>query len=327
MPLSVVELCAGGGGQAIGLERAGYEHAAVVEYEPLFCATLRLNRPEWNTLQMDLRQLRARDYKGVDLLAAGVPCPPFSVAGKQLGPDDDRDMFPHVLDIIDEARPRAVLIENVPGLATSKFDDYRSGVLERLRKLGYHSEWTVLQASDFGAPQLRPRFVLVAIASGAAKFSWPIPTRKAPTVGEALLDLMASEGWKGARAWALAANQIAPTLVGGSKKHGGPDLGPSRAKASWRALGVDGLGIADSPPKADAPLGHMPRLTLRMAARIQTFPDDWQFFGGKTASYRQIGNAFPSCVAEAVGKSLAAVLKKSAGSRVMRTGVSQGVQS
>jgi DNA (cytosine-5)-methyltransferase 1 len=109
---------------------------------------------------------------------------------------------------------------------------------------------------------------------------------------------MVSNGWKGAKAWKKGASEIAPTLVGGSKKHGGPDLGPTRAKKAWATIGVDGMGIAD-----DAPMPNfvgMPRLTVRMAARIQGFPDDWQFAGGKTAAYRQVGNAFPPPVAMAV---------------------------
>src|SRR2546425_708536 len=109
MKLTALELCAGGGGQALGLELGGFHHAAAVEYEPQFCTTLRKNRPHWNVLQMDLRDLNGSHFTGLDLVAAGVPCPPFSIAGKQLGADDERDMFPAALDIIQSAKPRAVL--------------------------------------------------------------------------------------------------------------------------------------------------------------------------------------------------------------------------
>jgi len=107
-----------------------------------------------------------------------------------------------------------------------------------------------------------------------------------------------------------SASSIAPTLVGGSKKHGGADLGPTRAKSQWLELGVDGKGLVDECPHADAPLDFIPRLTLRMAARIQGFPDYWHFCGKKTSAYRQIGNAFPPPVAAAVGMAIASALKK-----------------
>jgi DNA (cytosine-5)-methyltransferase 1 len=134
-----------------------------------------------------------------------------------------------------------------------------------------------------------------------AHFEWPSAIGTPPTVGEALHAMMAEDGWKGAEAWAKKANGVGPTLVGGSRKHGGPDLGPTRAREAWSKLGVDGRGLADTPPPANAPIDHMPRLTLPMAAAIQGFPPDWRFYGRKTASYRQIGNAFPPPVARAVG--------------------------
>jgi DNA (cytosine-5)-methyltransferase 1 len=117
---------------------------------------------------------------------------------------------------------------------------------------------------------------------------------------------MAADGWKGADDWRKRANKIAPTLVGGSKKHGGPDLGPTRAKSEWAKLGVDGMGIADAPPAPD--FEGMPRLTVEMAARIQGFPASWKFEGRKTAAYRQVGNAFPPPVAKALGLSIARAL-------------------
>lgn len=305
MSFSVLELCAGGGGQALGLEMAGFQHAAAVEYEAQFCTTLRLNRAFWDVRQQDIRDLRPSDFRGVDLLAAGVPCPPFSIAGKQLGKDDERDMFPTVLQIIGDAKPRGVLFENVPGLATAKFSDYRSQLLKELSRMGYQPEWKVLHSSHFGVPQLRPRFVLIALQPRDAEcFRWPVPQAKPVYVGETLIDLMALNGWDGAEAWARRAAGIGPTLVGGSKKHGGPDLGPTRAKRQWRELGVDGMGIADEAPDVTFPQDGHPRLTTRMAARIQSFPDSWEFSGRKTIAYRQIGNAFPPKVAKAVGASI-----------------------
>jgi DNA (cytosine-5)-methyltransferase 1 len=120
---------------------------------------------------------------------------------------------------------------------------------------------------------------------------------------------MAARGWPGADAWRAGAQGIAPTIVGGSKKHGGPDLGPTRAREEWAKLGVDGLGIADAPPGADAPAGHMPKLTLGMVSLLQGFPVDWVFSGRKTAAYRQVGNAFPPPVAMALGRAIRAALE------------------
>jgi DNA (cytosine-5)-methyltransferase 1 len=311
MSLSALELCAGGGGQALGLELAGFHHEGAVEYEPPFCTTLRKNRPQWNVIQNDIRSVRGEDFAGLDLIAGGVPCPPFSIAGKQLGADDERDMFPAALEIVEKAKPRAVMFENVPGLASAKFKGYRDRLLARLSKLGYQPEWRLLQAADYGVPQLRPRFVLVALRPRDAEFfEWPAPAGIFKTVGETIVDLMGANGWPGAEAWARRANRIAPTIVGGSKKHGGPDLGPTRAKMAWRQLSVDGMGIWDVAPDESFPEDKAPRLTVRMVARLQSFPDEWEFMGKKTTAYRQVGNAFPPAVARAVGLAIRRALNR-----------------
>jgi len=223
VPYTSVEVCAGAGGQALGLEWAGFDHLACVEIDAQACETLALNRPAWNVIEGDLRTVvEERDlavHAGCDLLAGGVPCPPFSIASKQLGADDERDLFPAMTDLVDQLRPRAVLIENVRGLLSLKFDDYRAGVLERLEELGYsRAWWEVLQAADYGVPQLRPRALLVALRDDVeGDFSWPEPhPEDAPTVGEALVDLMGEGGWPHAREWMGRADRVAPTLVGGS---------------------------------------------------------------------------------------------------------------
>lgn len=304
MALTSVEICTGAGGQALGLHNAGFTHRAVVEIDPHACATLRANHPEWGVAEEDLHDWTpAARLVGVDLLAGGVPCPPFSKAGRQLGADDERDLFPRALKLAALLQPKAVMLENVRGLLDPIFAEYREDVDRRLRDLEYEPYWRLLNASDYGVPQLRPRVILVAIQKGMREFEWPEPRKGPPrTVGEALKDLMAANGWEGADRWAQRANTVAPTLVGGSKKHGGPDLGPTRARQAWLALGVDGKTIAEEAPQP----GYMglPRLTVRMAARLQGFPDDWEFVGRKTNAYRQVGNAFPPPVAEAVGKQI-----------------------
>jgi DNA (cytosine-5)-methyltransferase 1 len=299
-----IEFCAGAGGQALGLEQAGFHHAALVEIEADYAKTLTLNRPNWDVRAADMNSFDGRPFEGMDLLAAGLPCPPFSMAGKQLGEKDERNLFPAAIRLIDEIRPRAVMIENVRGFLSAVFEDYRGQLKAQLKKLGYTVDWRLLNASDFGVPQLRPRVVIIAIRDDTVDaFDWPTPHPHNPqTVGETLYDLMAANGWQGARRWAEHANEIAPTIVGGSKKHGGPDLGPTRARQTWASLGVEGRTIADEAPATD--FVGMPRLTARMVARIQGFPDHWQFHGRKTTAYRQIGNAFPPPVAKAVAKNL-----------------------
>ena len=308
--LSSVEVCAGAGGQALGLEQSGFQHEELIDIDSHSCNTLRLNRPKWAVTEMDLRKFDGSPYKGVDLLAGGLPCPPFSIAGKQLGTRDERNLFPEAVRLADEIRPQAVMIENVRGILSAVFEDYRSSIKQQLHKLGYKTDWRLLNASDFGVPQLRPRVVFVAVKKELSEtFHWPDPLHNAPlTVGDTLHDLLAKRGWRGVRAWRERADDIAPTIVGGSLKHGGPDLGPTRARKAWATLGVDGRGIWDEPPDRD--FVGMPRLTVRMVARLQGFPDEWRFAGRKTAQYRQVGNAFPPPVAAAVGNMLAVCLTK-----------------
>lgn len=327
--LSVVEICAGAGGQSLGLHLAGFRHELAVELDTKAAATLRMNLarlaaraglPAPEVAEGDVADEDVwlpENYKRVSLLAGGVPCPPFSKAGERKGSQDERDLFAWAVEAAGRMDPDAVLLENVDGLSDKRFAGYRQAVLDRFGEMGYLADWKRLEAKDFGVPQLRPRFILVALKHEFAPyFAWPTATPTLQTVGTALYDLMAANGWPGAAAWASRANRIAPTIVGGSKKHGGPDLGPTRAKAEWRALGVDGLGIADTAPGPEMPVNHIPRLTLEMVARLQGWSGDdyeWEFrtgHGHKTATYRQIGNAFPAPVARAIGLAIAAALRK-----------------
>jgi DNA (cytosine-5)-methyltransferase 1 len=312
-----IELCAGAGGQALGLHMAGFKHKLLIEIEKAACTTLSHNNSihslGWEKIIEgcidSFAEREAHTYEGIDLVAGGVPCPPFSKAGKQLGKDDERDLFPAALKIVSKTLPKAVMLENVSGLLDPRFDEYRAEITSSLNGNGYETFWKLLNASDFGVPQLRPRVVLVALKPEyACHFSWPDYMVSPPTVGEALFDLMASNGWEYADEWKQKANKIAPTLVGGSKKHGGPDLGPTRAKKAWQELHVNGNLIGNTAPgkgfkgyKDKEEYENMPLLTVRMAARIQGFPDWWEFHGKKTPAYRQVGNAFPPPVAKAVG--------------------------
>ena len=308
--LTSIEICAGAGGQALGLSQAGFEHVALVEYEADYCKVLKNNRPDWNVICGDVRKFSGWPYRfKIDLLAGGVPCPPFSVAGKQLGADDERDLFPEMLRLVEEIAPRAVMIENVRGFLDPAFAEYRENIFRKLDELGYVSQIKLLHASDYGVPQLRPRIVIIGIRKDInKKFEYPDPhPEDTATVGETLKDLMAAEGWKATEEWAAKADKIAPTIVGGSKKHGGPDLGPVRARRAWAELGVDGTGVANTAP--DPEFEGMPKLTARMIARIQGFPDDWDFGNKKTVACRMIGNAFPPPVAKAVGEKRKEILE------------------
>lgn len=333
--LEVVEICAGAGGQSFGLHRAGFTHRLAIE----------LDHQAAHTLEQNLRRVLKEDgvdapadlvkvgdvadpatwdpdsYKGIALLAGGVPCPPFSIAGKQLGSSDERDLFAWAIELCGRMKPKALLLENVRGLSTNRFSGYRQAVLDKLHEFGYIAFWKLLNASDFGVPQLRPRFVLVALLPEYAKyFEWPQKhSVKPPTVGQVLADLMGENGWSDEEvaAWVKKANDIAPTIVGGSKKHGGADLGPTRAKRAWANLGVDAMGVADEAPapgfKPRAGAAG-PRLTTKMVARLQGWHGEfaeWEFLGRKTSVYRQIGNAFPPPVAKALGEAIRdALLKK-----------------
>ncbi|MEU3740293.1 DNA cytosine methyltransferase [Streptomyces sp. NPDC032198] len=342
--LTSVEICAGAGGQALGLHNARFRHLALIEIDPNAVATLRANvegNAEWvgcEVMQEDLTKLKPEALRerlqlnpgDLDLLAGGVPCPPFSVAGKQLGRDDERDLFPNMLELVDELEPKAVMIENVRGLLEprEKFQGYREEILEELARMGYEKcYWDVLEAKDYGVPQLRPRAILVAMKKAYIPFFAQTKPKKQPlcTVRKALEESMrdrysqvddprvdqALERWL-----KMASRGVAPTLVGGSKKHGGADLGPTRAKKAWGLLGVCGLGVANTQAEMkrlesedrDLFAEAGPKLTVAQAALIQGFPEDWVFTGKKTAAYRQVGNAFPPPVAEAVGKQIKSAL-------------------
>ncbi|MEU8119928.1 DNA cytosine methyltransferase [Spirillospora sp. NPDC049024] len=312
-----LEICAGAGGLALGLERAGFHPVMLFDEDVNACDTLRENRPGWDVRQFDLFEFVGCEHPqvlDVDLLAGGLPRPRANRPQS-----DQRDPLRAAVWLATEVRPRAIVLENTPGLVTNDdFADRREFVEEELGANGYECVWKVLDAQDYGVPQRRPHGLLVAMRSEImARFEWPEPTGGAPTVGDVLWRSMARRGWTGALEWRSRANEIAPTIVGGSKDRGGADLGPTGSKKTWARLGVNGGSIADDVPGPDfrmsseenpADRNDLPKLTVEQVALLQGFPSDWKIAGRKTSRYRQVGHAIPPPLAAAVGRSIAAVL-------------------
>lgn len=330
--LTVLELCAGGGGQAIGLHAAGFKHVGLVEWNATACATMSLNRPDWPVINADLRDVDYECFEGIDLIAGGVPCTPFSAQGLRGGRDDKRDMFMEALKIVRRVRPKAIMLENVLGLFHARHLPYRLEILSRLSRMGYEAEWREIEGAAFGMSQKRRRTILVGMRKNAMhRFRWPEPLDVVPrTVGETLRDLMVANGWQHVDDWALKANGYCNTVVGGSDLKTSPDLSRENGRRGWLGLAVNPNGVAAEAPGSDqGPAGKpgdpgdvktFPRLTLRMLARLQEFPDEWQFSpsprwkvtdgfdsrgdmprGSPMPTFRQIANAFPPSLARAMG--------------------------
>lgn len=324
--LTSVELCAGAGGMALGLEEAGFRPMLLIDNRPVACRTLRANRPEWNVREDDLLNptqhvlTGLQGVKEVDLLSAGLPRLKASAAvNRDRGNNEELRVLRAVVEFARLLEPRALLLENVPELIRSEvYEPVRKSVEDRLAPLGYRLKWFVVNALDHGVPQDREQGVLVALRGDVpVAFRPPDPSGlSVPTVGEALLESMAERGWPDAARWAKQADRVAPTLVGGSWDRGGPDLGPTGSKRTWKRMGVNGGTIADEVPgpdfRWDPELGKdgLVRLTVEQTAQLQGFPAQWRFEGGKTARYRQVGNACPPQVGEALGRAVRAALKE-----------------
>ncbi|WP_308312884.1 DUF6339 family protein [Streptomyces sp. ISL-1] len=310
-----VEICAGAGAQALGLERAGFDPVLLIDSKADACFTIDLNRPEWDVVCMDVAHFHSGmrpDTLGIDLLSGGLPRVKSSATVGRAEDTEERGVLRAAIGLARDIKPRALLLENVPGLVESPdFDADRSWIEAELLNAGYQSSWRILNAADFGVPQNRSSGFLVALqAPYYSRFSWPEPDNvPPPTVGQILGPSMSAGGWTGAEHWIKGADRIAPALVGGSERRGGADLGPTGSKKAWAALGVNGNSLGDTPPDADFPADGLPKLTVDQTALIQAIPLDWRFAGGKTSRYRQIGHAMPPPLAAAVGRAIAAALR------------------
>lgn len=310
-----VDVCAGAGGLALGLEQAGFSPVLLLDDKPVACETLRMNRPSWNVLEMDLLDFIPDEYPetyDVDLLSAGLPRVRSSATAGRPETEEEQRLLEAAVLLAHSVQPRALLIENVPGLVDApEFGPLRDFVHKELEHLGYRLRWFVLNAAHFGVPQDRKQGVLVALKKPYFEFFRP-PGPTFPehvSVGAALRHSMAARGWRDADAWAAQANAVAPTLVGGSDNRGGADLGPTGTKRAWARMGVNGGALADEVPGPELDgCQDMIKLTDAQAALLQGFPDEWQFAGRKTARYRQIGHASPPPVGKVLGGAIANAL-------------------
>lgn len=314
--LRFVDVCAGAGGLALGLEQAGYEPVLLLDKKPVACETLHMNRPRWNVLEMDLLDFVPDEHPhtyDVDLLSAGLPRVKSSATAARAETDEEEQLLKAAVLLAHSIQPRALILENVPGLVgAGAFESLRGFVREELEHLGYGLHWFVLNAADFGVPQDRKQGVLVALKGRYFdRFRPPVPTVKDPvSVGSALRHSMVARGWTGADAWADGASSVAPTLVGGSDNRGGADLGPTGTKAAWARMRVNGGALADEVPgPEDDNSQRLIKLTDAQTALLQGFPAEWRFAGRKTARYRQIGHASPPQVGKALGLAVAEALR------------------
>lgn len=325
--LQSLEICAGVGGLAHGLENAGFNPVALVEQDVESCDALRRNRPDWNVVVMDANEFDPYGLPvafNVDLLSAGLPRVSAAGAGPHGTVDEGRELINCAVCLVGSVQPRAVLIENLPKIVDgADFTGDREEIRKELEHLGFRLHWQVLNAKDFGVPQDREHGFLVALKEDVADgFQWPTPENDEPIhVGDALHASMVERGWAHADTWRDHARRPAPVLVGGSRRHGGADLGPSRTKAIWRRLGINAKTVADAGPtprsrettkwdlsdKPWDPEGEdqaLPALTLEQIALLQGFPGNWILPAGKTNAYGQLAQAVPPPLAEAVGRQI-----------------------
>ena len=251
--LDVVKIC-GAGGQALGLERRGFKHALAVELDAAACATLRANRPGWKVAEGDVAEAalwRPRDYRGVALLAGGVPCPPFTVAGRQLGATDERDLFAWAVELLRIVRPRALLLENVKGLSTSRFSAYRQHVLDRLTPARVRPG--LAAAAGIGlrraatAAADRPRRP-AAGRRGLVPLAVAVP----PAARNRRRDAGRPDGRAGLARSRRLGPPRRPDRADDRRRLRTAAPSTTRTKRAWAELGVDGIGVADLAPGADA---------------------------------------------------------------------------
>ncbi|ASB47773.1 DNA (cytosine-5-)-methyltransferase [Alkalitalea saponilacus] len=330
---SVLELFAGAGGLAIGLEKAGLKCVALNEIDKWACETLRKNRPNWNVLEGDIREFNFSDYKNkVDVVTGGFPCQAFSYAGKKLGLNDARGtLFYEFARVVQEVKPAICIGENVRGLISHEKGKTLNGMISILNEIGYNvAPVQVMKAINYRVPQKRERLILVGVRKDIdIEFEYPKPHRKIYNLADALkkgelyecdvpkskganypdykkkvLDLVPQKGY-----WRDLPLDIQKDYMGGSFYLGGGKTGMAR-RIGWDE---PSLTLTCSPAQKQTERCHPDEtrpFTVREYARIQTFPDDWQFAGSLAQQYKQIGNAVPVNLAKEVGHSVVKLLNE-----------------
>ncbi|TAZ83279.1 DNA (cytosine-5-)-methyltransferase [Rhizobium ruizarguesonis] len=319
----VLELCAGAGGLALGLERAGFEHVALIEFNKHAAATLRRNRHDWNVVEEDVRKVDFTEYRNrVDLLAGGLPCTPFTTVGEKKGKRDENDLLMEGVRAVREVEPKAFVFENVEGLLHARHADYLATLLRKLSSAGYQTEIHRINTRDYGIAQDRSRIMIVGFrkdSAGVFRMPPKFPPQLAKNMGDVLADLMGANGWSGVDDWVRTMRER-PEFDRSGEQIGVGALsdtirgyqGSAQQGEARRALKN---GVSYAPPAKAAPTkeeasreGFVPGLTNRMRARLQDFPDEWEFSGGLGAVADQIGNAVAPGVAKAVGLAMFSAL-------------------
>ena len=325
-PIRGIELFAGAGGLALGLEQSGIEHVALVEFDHAACETLRLNRPEWNVIEDDIHKVDFRVCSGdIDLVSGGAPCQAFSYAGKKLGFGDTRGtLFAEFARCVSEVRPRMFLFENVRGLLSHDKGRTFATIEHEFRQLGYEVQHKVLNACYFGVGQKRERIIVIGIRSdlvGKIVFEYPQPDAEWTTLRDALEGVPASEGMAYSESkrmvmelvppggsWVDLPEEVAKAYMKKSYFSGGGRRGMAR-RISWDE---PCLTLTTSPSQKQTERCHPDEtrpFTVREYARIQAFPDSWVFAGSIGEKYRQIGNAVPVELARRIGVQLVKALR------------------
>ena len=313
---SAIELFAGGGGLALGLEQAGIDTVLHVDNDKYCCDTLTKNRPNWNVLCSDISKVDFKPYKGkINIVTGGFPCQAFSYAGKKLGFEDTRGtLFYEFARCVKETEPIIFVAENVRGLISHDNGRTLKTIIDIFESLGYNIQTKLLNAVNYNVPQKRERIVIVGTKKGTnIKFEYPKESKKIKTLRDALKNVPKSEGQAYSAAkkavfklvppggcWRDLPLNIQKSYMGKSFTSGGGRTGMAR-RISWDE---PCLTLTCSPSQKQTDRCHPEEVrpfTVREYARIQTFPDDWEFTGGIGQKYKQIGNAVPVELARQIG--------------------------